>query len=227
MKLGAVCGIGRVAEPPHEKDEGTRGGRIARTTWQDPSRLNEANSLSPFHIPSLPLSLFLPSAPFIPSFSPSAASVPTLSLKVVFSPCRAHWARPRTDRNRFWKDEEGRTERKMRYKITGPAGLPSDLLSVSGGHPPSRDRGRSRLVSIPFLPRHPSPPVVVIEEDAPKRVTMCHAQRFPVALQSRDQNRPKIGIVDVTISEERGGRCRVISQREERGFSCKTRKLGS
>lgn len=105
----------RVAEPPREKDEGTRGwDRIARTTWQDPSRLNEASSLSlspPFTLPLfLFLSSFLP--PLLSRRSSPLPSGPTLSLKVVLSPCRAHWARPRTDRNRFWKDEEGRSGEK-------------------------------------------------------------------------------------------------------------------
>lgn len=57
MKLGAVCGIGWVAGP-HEKGKETKSGSIARTTWQEPSRLNEANSLPLFL--SLSLSSFPP-----------------------------------------------------------------------------------------------------------------------------------------------------------------------
>lgn len=63
MKLGAVCGIGWVVEP-HEKGKETKGGSIARTTWQEPSRLNEANSLS---LSPLSLTLLLSSSsPSIP-----------------------------------------------------------------------------------------------------------------------------------------------------------------
>lgn len=104
MKLGAVCGIGWVVEP-HEKGKETKGGSIARTTWQEPSRLNEANSFS-LSLSRL-LFLCLPSRrPFYPVILSLAASFPNLSLEVELSPCRAHWARPRTDRNRFWEDEE-------------------------------------------------------------------------------------------------------------------------
>lgn len=80
MKLGAVCGIAGAAGP-YEKDKETKRGSIARTTWQEPPRLNEANPLSL----SFPLSLFLPMPPLIPLFSPSQA--PFLSLEVELSPC--------------------------------------------------------------------------------------------------------------------------------------------
>lgn len=104
MKLGAVCGIGWVVEP-HEKGKETKGGSIARTTWQELSRLNEANSLPLSPSLSVSPSSFLP--PLLSRHSLSlAASFPSLSLEVELSPCRARWARPRTDRNRFWEDEE-------------------------------------------------------------------------------------------------------------------------
>lgn len=56
----------------------------------------------------------------------------------------------------------------------GPAELPSDLLCMYRESSLFLHRTRSWLVS------SPSPlPTPRLQEDAPKRVSMCHAQRFP------------------------------------------------
>lgn len=114
VKLGAVCGIrpggGTRTKRVREAGEGVS---IARTTWQGPSRLNEANSVfSPFiHLPlalSSSFSSFLPSVPFIPSFSyPSQPScLPSRSKSNSRRVELTGRGPARTDRNRFWEDEE-------------------------------------------------------------------------------------------------------------------------
>lgn len=148
MKLGAVCGIGWVAEP-HEKGKEPKGGSIARTTWQEPSRLNEANSLSlspPFLQPYIPP--FLPSAPFIPPFSPSQPPFLPSRSKSNFrcvgltgrgpAPTEIDFGKTRIARGR-WSHEGERCDTDY-----GPARLPSDLLCIGEGSlsfPPVGGRG--------------------------------------------------------------------------------------
>lgn len=62
------------AAGPHEKDKETKRGSIARTTWQKPPRLNEANPLS-LSFP-LSLSVFLPMPSPYPVILPLAGSFP-------------------------------------------------------------------------------------------------------------------------------------------------------
>lgn len=136
VKLGAVCGIrpggGTRTKRVREAGEGVS---IARTTWQGPSRLNEANSRPfPFHSSpsrSVFLVLFLPSfRPFYPVILLSlAAAVPTLSLQVELTPCRAHWARPRAHRpksilgRRRELGNDDRAKEKDAIQITDRPGL--------------------------------------------------------------------------------------------------------
>lgn len=159
MKLGAVCGIGWVAGP-HEKGKETKSGSIARTTWQEPSRLNEANSLPLSLYFSLSLSPFLPAAPFIPSFSPSQppclpSRSKSNSRRVELTgrgpaPTEIDFGKTKRARGRcLCKGERCDTD-------YGPAELPSDLLCMYREGSLFLHCRRSRLVSssspLPALP---------------------------------------------------------------------------
>lgn len=138
---------GGVAEP-HEKDKETKGGSIARTTWQEPSRLNEANSLSLALY--LSLSSFL-RAPFIPSFSPSQPPFLPSHSKSNSRRVELTGRGPAPTEIDFGKTKRARGRRLCKGERCdtdyGPAELPSDLLCMYREGSLFLHRRRPRLVS--------------------------------------------------------------------------------
>lgn len=207
VKLGPVCGIGWLAEP-HEKGKETKGGSIARTTWQQPSRLNEANSLSPSLFPSpftLSLSLSFPpslplhpSAPFIPSFSPSQPLFLPLAPSRTLAASSSLGAAPHRPKSilerRRGRGNDGHAKEKDVIQITDQPGFPL-ISSVSGERPPAR-RGRSRAAG-----KQPSSSSTSqlghsrAGRSKARLVSMCHAQRSPGS-QGRAPGSLEIGIAN-------------------------------
>lgn len=147
MKLGAVCGIAGAAGP-HEKDKETKRGSIARTTWQEPPRLNEANplSLSLSHILSSflcrPLSRYSLPRRLLSSRSKSNSRRVELTGRGP-APTKIDFGKTKRARERWLcKGERCDTD-------YGPAELPSDLLCMYRESSLFLHRTRSRLVSSP------------------------------------------------------------------------------
>lgn len=179
-----------------------KGRSIVRTTWQQPSRLNEADSLSLLlsFTPSLSLSHSLFS--FL-SVLPPLLSRHSLPRSLPLAPSRTLAAssslgaaphRPKSilERRRE-RGNDGRTKEKDVIQITDQPGFPL-ISSVSGGHPPARrGRSRARLVSS-SLPSS-SATSVIAEQDAAKRVS-CHVPYTAIAwlARTRAKDRPKLGL---------------------------------
>ncbi|CAL1675774.1 unnamed protein product [Lasius platythorax] len=81
----------------------------------------------------------------------------------------------------------------MRYRLRDRPGYPL-ISSVSGGHPLSRDRRRSRLVSSSSSSQPPSPASIIAVEDVPKRVSHVPC----TAISWLAPGSSEIGIVDAT-----------------------------
>lgn len=198
VKLGTVCGVGWLAEP-HEKGKRAKGGSIARTTWQQPSRLNEANSLSlSLSSPSLSFPPSLPSSPsfrpFYPVILSLAASVPASRFKSNSrrvelagrgpAPTKIDFGKTKRARER-WPREGERCDTDY-----GPAGLPSDLLCI-GRAPscPTREvaRGKQDFSFLHQLPRS------CLRRRSKARLVPCAMHSDRLARKDARQDRPKLG----------------------------------